>query len=457
MITRLQAKNFKSWKDTGELTLAPLTGLFGTNSSGKTSILQMLLLLKQTVESPDRRQVLRLGDPTSIVDLGTFSDLVYRHDLSAILSLSLAWRLPQALVINNPESEKEELFHINDLHFSNSISEKSGRLAVESFQYRFGSHDFGMQRKESRGDSDESRYELTHGDYPTKRSQGRPWPLPAPVKCYGFPDEAVGYYQNTGFLPDFVLAFEQVFSQMTYLGPLREYPQRSYVWAGEHPVDVGRRGDKAVAALLAAMSEKMKIPRLVKKRHRLEPIEARIAAWMKETDLIDSFELRPIAEGRKDYEVRVRKNTSSSEVLITDVGFGVSQILPVLVLCYYAPEHSTILLEQPEIHLHPSVQASLADVFIDVVKERHVQIILESHSEHLLRRLQRRIAEEQIGVDDTALYFCRMETDSSRIDRLDVDMFGNIRNWPKGFFGDEMGELSAMTEAAMRRQMAEIE
>ena len=58
MITRLRMQNFKSWRDTGELEIAPLTGLFGTNSSGKTSILQMLLMLKQTVESPDRKQVL---------------------------------------------------------------------------------------------------------------------------------------------------------------------------------------------------------------------------------------------------------------------------------------------------------------------------------------------------------------------------------------------------------------
>jgi AAA15 family ATPase/GTPase len=69
MITRLRAKNFKSWKDTKELRLASLTGFLGTNSSGKTSILQMLLMLKQTVESPDRKRVLHTGDHHSLVDL----------------------------------------------------------------------------------------------------------------------------------------------------------------------------------------------------------------------------------------------------------------------------------------------------------------------------------------------------------------------------------------------------
>ena len=72
MLSKLRVKGFKSWADTGELKLAPLTGLFGTNSSGKTSILQVLLMLKQTAESPDRKRVLHTGDERSLVDLGDY-------------------------------------------------------------------------------------------------------------------------------------------------------------------------------------------------------------------------------------------------------------------------------------------------------------------------------------------------------------------------------------------------
>jgi predicted ATPase len=152
----------------------------------------------------------------------------------------------------------------------------------------------------------------------------------------------------------------------------------------------------------------------------------------------------------------VQRFPDTAKVLITDVGFGVSQVLPVLVLCYYAPEGSTIILEQPEIHLHPSVQAGLADVFIDAIKTRKIQIIVESHSEHLLRRLQRRIAEEKDGLSsqDIKLYFCNSKQDgSSSLTTLEIDDFGNIANWPENFFGDEIGDLFAMTEAAMKRQI----
>ena len=91
MITELRAQNFKSWKDTGALHLAPLTGLFGAHSSGKTSILQVLLMLKQTVERPpDWNEPLYFGDEESLVNLGSFDDVIYQHrtDLSLYVSVS---------------------------------------------------------------------------------------------------------------------------------------------------------------------------------------------------------------------------------------------------------------------------------------------------------------------------------------------------------------------------------
>jgi predicted ATPase len=181
-------------------------------------------------------------------------------------------------------------------------------------------------------------------------------------------------------------------------------------------------------------------------------LDERVAEWLSELGLISDFRLKPIAPNRKEYEVLVRRSPQAPEVLITGVGFGVSQILPVLTLCYYAPAGSTLILEQPEIHLHPFVQAGLADVFIDVIKTRDIQIILESHSEHLLRRLQRRIAEDRIKPADAALYFVATQQGASVIDPLQLDLYGNISNWPHQFFGDELGELAAMTEAAMLRQ-----
>ena len=117
------------------------------------------------------------------------------------------------------------------------------------------------------------------------------------------------------------------------------------------------------------------------------------------------------------------------------------------------PRRSIVIFEQPEIHLHPKVQAELADLFVDAIHarengiERDCQFIIESHSEHFLRRLQRRIAEKKLAAKDAALDLVRTQGDSARIEELDIDRYGNIRNWPDDFFGDEMGDLVARAEA----------
>jgi len=96
MITHIRVKNFKSWKDSDEVDLAPLTGFFGTNSSGKSSLFQMLLLLKQTVGSDE---ILFFGDENSPVNLGNFDEVIHRHNSGATLELEFGCKLQDSLEI----------------------------------------------------------------------------------------------------------------------------------------------------------------------------------------------------------------------------------------------------------------------------------------------------------------------------------------------------------------------
>ena len=414
MITELRAQNFKSWQDTGTLQFAPLTGLFGANSSGKTSILQVLLMLKQTAEppSPNWNELLYFGDEGSLVNLGSFDDIIHRHATNnRSLKIFVSWRLPKKLRL-------QKIGEVDNLSFLCSIFMST----LDGFSYATGEHFFGIE-------ADGVKYEVS-SPYGKDSAESL-------FRCYGI--HGISTTVNYKVFYNLEKAFENLFSRILYLGPLREHPRPRYTWDGDHPKGIGQDGKKAISALLSG-------------RIRHLSIDKQILSWLQRLELIDSYDLRPISDTNQDYEFLVKKYKDGPEVRLTDVGFGVSQVLPVLILCHYAPEGSILILEQPEAHLHPKVQSELADVLIDVVKNRNVQIILESHSAHLLHRLQRRIAEEQMSAADTAFYFCQINDGTSEIERLKVDEYGNIRNWPQNFFGDDMGDLVAKTKAEMQRR-----
>ena len=242
-----------------------------------------------------------------------------------------------------------------------------------------------------------------------------------------------------------------VYERMYYLAPLREYPKREYQWSGASPSHVGYRGENTINAILAATIRNE--TRIIPESNEKKPFQEVIAYWLKKLEMCHEFKLKEIAEGTGLFHAIVKKEPESTEAFLTDVGFGVSQVLPALVLLYYVPEGSIILMEQPEIHLHPSVQSGLADVILQVSKQRNIQVIVESHSEHLLQRFQRRVAEESYPVEELKLYFCDSQQGESKLMDLEIDEFGDIKNYPDNFFGDEMAEMAATHKAALKRKI----
>jgi len=450
VLTELRFKSFKSWPE-ARLTLAPITGLFGTNSSGKTSILQFLLLLKQTKDATDRALSLELNG--SFVQLGTIRDAIHRHDENGRLTYDLAFRLDSPLALQDPTGRKtESIAEGRDVTYAAEIAVHQKAPRAERLAYGLDGLTFILER----GKSKEREFDLKAAPedrFRFVRTQGRPWGLPGPIKAHAFPDQARTYFQNAAFLADLEAAYEAEMDRLYYLGPLREYPQRDYLWARSRPTDVGRRGEKAIDAILAATEAGEKLN--LQPKGRLLPFQKMVAHWLRELGLIHSFTVKEIKEGTNRWQALVVTREGGAEVLLTDVGFGVSQVLPVVTLLLYVPEGSTVILEQPEIHLHPLAQANLADVIIYAARRRRVQVIVESHSEHLLLRLQRRIAEGTLPAEDVKLYFSDAPAGVSRLTELDLDLLGNIRNWPPNFMGDAFGETAEAERARIKRQRAE--
>ncbi|MGB8354551.1 MAG: DUF3696 domain-containing protein [Chthoniobacteraceae bacterium] len=473
MITRLHIQNFKTWQDTGSLRLAPITIFFGGNSSGKSSIGQFLLMLRRTVEQPDRNMVLSTTDDQTLMHLGNYSDYVFDGGVKRNVVFELGWDCIETMQNLDRGLFRRRSWSCMEFHAKIGQLSESDRVASKEFFYvvpepilRFTSDDgttrnrrmpemqMGMRRAET-GD----KYRLVTEQYEAKRRLGRAWSLPAPNRFYGFPEELYAYYRNVSGFSSLQLEFERMLKSIQYLGPLRQYPKPSYTWAGQSPSDVGFQGENTVAALLSGSERRFNVGG----RAHYSLLQATVARWLVRLGVAKGFEVECASKTTHTYRTMLKMPGQSKLVALPSVGFGVSQVLPVVTQAFYAPPHSTIIIEQPELHLHPAVQSELADLFVEAIHskedsiKRNVQFLIESHSEHFLRRLQLRLADGTLAPDEVAVYFCEAPTEDSgsRVRSLEVDGYGRIKNWPKNFFGDPMTDIAATRKAGLSRQIAE--
>lgn len=434
MFTRLGLRNFKAWRGTHAIDLRPLTLVLGVNSAGKTSLLQPLLLLKQTVESPDRLQSLSLGgQPGDILDLGRFSDVVSGRDPSA----GLGFRLTFGPVGVGEGAEPRTLESVQ--YEVDYESTKEGVPYVQRLSYYTEAGVYGAARVE------DGKYELTAPDPPSpdQRRTGRTY---EPERSVGFSADAVAALGTDGpDAQDIALALTRELQQISYLGPLRSRPERFLVWSGRSPGQLGSSGQATVPALVANL---LRGDRDGSNRGRLV---RQVSEWTERLGLADKIEIEQI--GPVMYQVTVTIQGRKANLL--DVGFGVSQVLPVVTLAFFAPEGSMVILEQPELHLHPLAQAALGELLVHVGRERRLQFLVETHSEHLFRRLQTLIAEERLASSECAMLFINRKDGDSSLEPLELNEYGRVANWPDKFFGDIAGEVERQVEMTMERMEKE--
>ena len=178
--------------------------------------------------------------------------------------------------------------------------------------------------------------------------------------------------------------------------------------------------------------------------------------WLKHLGVAESYE--SIDRGRLGHELKVGLSNSDSRHDLTHVGVGVSQVLPILVMCLLAYEGSTLVFEQPELHLHPKVQSLLGDFFLSMALCGR-QLIIETHSEYLIDRLRLRMAaappDDELN-SKAKIYFVEKEktTGESVFKEVVINEYGAIPDWPDGFFDQSQQQAAQILRAAMMKRKA---
>ena len=256
--------------------------------------------------------------------------------------------------------------------------------------------------------------------------------------------------------------------RLKYLGPLRDEPKSIYPLAGYNdPKDIGFRGEYTAAVLdnnktsIVAYIPSRQLP--FSNQDEIRPAYVSLANavrdWLEYLGIASKVETED--KGKLGHELTIATAIGDSLHDLTHVGVGVSQALPIVVLSLLAESGSTLIFEQPELHLHPRVQTRLADFFMSLTFAGK-QCVVETHSEYLISRL-RYLSAMAIDVPVSKLlkiYFVEKPGDQSIYKEVKITESGVVSNWPEGFFDETERNSEAIIQAQlvrarMRRQQAE--
>ena len=223
-------------------------------------------------------------------------------------------------------------------------------------------------------------------------------------------------------------ALQETLERLFPMGPFRKPPERWYISTGTSPEDVGLQGERLPDLLF-------RHPEFVKE----------VNDWLEHLDVGYQIKVQPMEPRSRDmFEVRLidTRRKQPVEVSLLDIGFGISQLLPFIVQSL-ASEGRIISIEHPEIHVHPKLQADLGNLLAEAIKEpQWNQFLIETHSEHLVLRLQKLVRQKTLTPEDVSILYVSRGSEGSQVQQLRLDENGDfIDEWPGGFFPERLREF----------------
>ncbi|WP_049567247.1 DUF3696 domain-containing protein [Nocardiopsis sp. SBT366] len=425
-LTRFSLENYRCFQARQEIELGKVTVILGRNNSGKSALVRAPLVfstgfaansslpldLEQLGEgAPSFQDLVYAGRPHGRVRLGFgFGEADGRTDVEATVQHVEEW---QSQVVSELTVQRENA--------SYSLSWSPG----------------------AEGEGGAKTYEVAVGPETPERSATQQ------VEFKGlFPDQAFAY----GHLGEYTarhlaeLSPAAGLDTIRYLGPYRGRPSRMHRIPARVPVNVGSSGEHAMGIIAD--------DHLRRGSHLVRVLNGYLARNL------PGWRLKVAERGSGMFSVELVTTSSSQPITVNldDVGTGVTQLLPILVQRALdevrAPEREVLeIVEEPELHLHPSAHALVADLFLNAATSQgsRVRFLVETHSETFLLRLRRRIAEGAILPEQVAVYFVEHNGARSNVRRIGVDRLGNVEGWPRGVFSEDFDETQALAAAQMEQ------
>ncbi len=451
---KISIENFKSIKSLQNFEIKPFTVLSGVNSAGKSSFIQLLLLLKQTIELDSSNQPFYKDG--ELYKFREFKDIIYNKDFQNRLGVSFEFCKNEVIKINSTDMD---IFNHHNTYKS-KISLQFDFLDDTIFVKEF---DVAVELPEDEKDQLIS-FKFYKENYTIETN----------TNFFGDGLWNDDTYKTVNFLSFYPLYFEKqgdenfekkfvkidwvktlinsFFNNISYIGPLREQPKDEYSFSRSHK-NVGTKGEFVAQILEEYANERTQFYRIIEQEsgiiyeNETKSLTEAVKYWMCEVfDVTEDIQAKKINE---NYKI-VLVNKSGLSTSIKHVGFGISQLLPIVVEGLRIPQNGTLILEQPEIHLHPKIQSLLYDFLYGLTLQGKT-VIVETHSSHFITRMRRRIAEDESNVMDNRINLTFIENDIFRT--IELDDYGTLNYYPEDFIEQSNTELSAIVKAQMKKRV----